>query len=79
MDVILRNEVVETAKAGDKVNITGMPIVVPDVGQLFGKTAEARRDDFGGRGRGRSDILLYLTFGSLIISQRALGKRVSLV
>ena len=52
MDVILRNEVVETAKAGDKVIITGMPIVVPDVGQLFGKTAEARRDDFGGRGRG---------------------------
>lgn len=51
MDVILRNEIVETAKAGDKVIITGMPVVVPDIGQLFGKSAEARRDDFGGRGR----------------------------
>jgi DNA replication licensing factor MCM6 len=55
MDVILRNEVVETAKAGDKVIITGMPIVVPDVSQLFGKSAEARREDFGGRGRGKND------------------------
>ena len=53
MDVILRNEIVETAKAGDKVIIVGMPIVIPDVSQLFGQSAEARRDDFGGRGRGK--------------------------
>lgn len=36
MDVILRGEIVERAKAGDKVLITGTPIVVPDVRQLFG-------------------------------------------
>ncbi|KAF9915767.1 MCM DNA helicase complex subunit mcm6 [Lobosporangium transversale] len=36
MDVILRGEVVEKAKAGDKARFTGMLIVVPDVGQLRG-------------------------------------------
>jgi DNA replication licensing factor MCM6 len=37
-------------KAGDKVVITGMPIVIPDVGQLFGVNAESRREIYG-RGR----------------------------
>jgi DNA replication licensing factor MCM6 len=36
MDVILRGEVVEKAKAGDKARFTGMLIVVPDVSQLRG-------------------------------------------
>ncbi|KAI8928036.1 MCM2/3/5 family-domain-containing protein [Entophlyctis helioformis] len=35
MDVILRNEVVERAKAGDRVIVTGTAIVVPDVAQLI--------------------------------------------
>ena len=47
LDVILRNEMVERAKAGDKVLITGVPIVVPDVGQLFGVNAESRREIYG--------------------------------
>jgi DNA replication licensing factor MCM6 len=37
MDVIVRNEIVEKAKAGDSVIVTGCPIVVPDVMQLIGK------------------------------------------
>lgn len=36
MDIIMRNECVEKAKAGDRVIITGTPIVVPDVAQLIG-------------------------------------------
>jgi DNA replication licensing factor MCM6 len=35
MDVILRNELAERAKAGDRCLIVGCPIVVPDVSQLF--------------------------------------------
>ncbi|GMM36029.1 MCM DNA helicase complex subunit [Saccharomycopsis crataegensis] len=34
LDVILRSEMVERAKPGDKVKLTGMTIVVPDVSQL---------------------------------------------
>lgn len=34
LDVILRGEMVERAKPGDKVKITGMSIVIPDVNQL---------------------------------------------
>ncbi|KAI8819893.1 MCM2/3/5 family-domain-containing protein [Fimicolochytrium jonesii] len=51
IDVILRNEAVERAKAGDKIIVTGTPIVVPDVGQLIGNKMEAQRMDAGGRGR----------------------------
>ncbi|TPX59094.1 hypothetical protein PhCBS80983_g02737 [Powellomyces hirtus] len=51
IDVILRNEAVERAKAGDKVIITGTPIVVPDVAQLIGNRTEAQRADSGGRSR----------------------------
>ncbi len=32
----MRNECVEKAKAGDRIIITGTPIVVPDVAQLIG-------------------------------------------
>eukprot|EP00842_Homolaphlyctis_polyrhiza_P006142 jgi/Hompol1/6529/HPOL_003647-RA len=51
MDIILRNECVERAKAGDRVIITGTPIVVPDVGQLIGNKVEARREATEGRPR----------------------------
>ncbi|RKP05340.1 MCM2/3/5 family-domain-containing protein [Thamnocephalis sphaerospora] len=53
MDVILRDEVVEMAKPGDRCVFTGTLIVVPDVSQLSvpGAKAEARRDPGTGRGR----------------------------
>lgn len=35
MDVILRNELTERAKAGDRCLVIGCPIVVPDISQLF--------------------------------------------
>ena len=35
MDIILRNELVERAKAGDRVLVVGCPIVIPDVSQLY--------------------------------------------
>lgn len=35
IDVIVRNDMAERAKAGDKCVFTGMPIVVPDVSQLL--------------------------------------------
>lgn len=35
MDVILRNELAERAKAGDRCLIVGCPIVVPDISQLY--------------------------------------------
>ena len=54
LDVILRAEVVERAKAGDKCTFTGSFIVVPDVSQLGvpGVTTEMMRDNRGGRGDG---------------------------
>ncbi|KAJ3262196.1 MCM DNA helicase complex subunit mcm6 [Chytriomyces hyalinus] len=50
IDVIVRNEVVDKAKAGDSVIIFGTPIVVPDIGQLIGNRAEAARDASNARG-----------------------------
>ncbi|ORX93895.1 DNA unwinding-related protein [Basidiobolus meristosporus CBS 931.73] len=51
VEVILRGETVERAKAGDKAVFTGCLIVVPDVGQLgtTGTRVEAHRDtkEFG--------------------------------
>lgn len=51
LDVILRSEIVERAKAGDKCVFTGTFIVVPDVSQLGlpGVTAEMMRQNVGGR------------------------------
>lgn len=53
LDVILRAEIVERAKAGDKCVFTGTFIVVPDVAALGlpGVNAEMLRDG-GGRGGG---------------------------
>lgn len=47
MDVILRGEIVDRAKAGEKCIFTGAPIVVPDVSQLGlpGLRPTAIRDD----------------------------------
>lgn len=53
IDVIVRNETVEKTKPGDKIIVTGMPIVVPDVAQLIGNKVESARNDRMGRGRGR--------------------------
>lgn len=51
LDVILRAEIVERAKAGDKCVFTGTFIVVPDVAQLGlpGVNAEMMREASGGR------------------------------
>ncbi|KAG4102731.1 MCM2/3/5 family-domain-containing protein [Neocallimastix lanati (nom. inval.)] len=47
IEVIFRNEIVERAKAGDKVIITGIPITVPDISQFStpGIKVESRRDN----------------------------------
>ncbi|KAI9179361.1 MCM DNA helicase complex subunit mcm6 [Blastocladiella emersonii ATCC 22665] len=52
LDVILRHETVERAKAGDKVRFTGTVIVIPDISQLAvpGRKFEAVRSQ-GGRGQ----------------------------
>ncbi|EPQ28714.1 uncharacterized protein PFL1_03518 [Pseudozyma flocculosa PF-1] len=51
LDVILRSEIVERAKAGDKCIFTGTFIVVPDVSQLGvpGVNAQMQRESQGGR------------------------------
>ncbi|KAI9141201.1 MCM2/3/5 family-domain-containing protein, partial [Paraphysoderma sedebokerense] len=56
IEVILRNEMVEKAKAGDKVQFTGMLIAIPDVSQLNapGSKVEGFRGD-GGRGEGLNE------------------------
>jgi DNA replication licensing factor MCM6 len=44
MEVILRNEIVETARPGDKAVFTGVLVVVPDVAAISapGERVEAR-------------------------------------
>ncbi|MCO5565954.1 hypothetical protein L7F22_019629 [Adiantum nelumboides] len=51
LDVILRSEIVERAKAGDKCIFTGSFIVVPDVSQMGmpGVNAQMQRESAGGR------------------------------
>ncbi|KAF9881620.1 DNA replication licensing factor mcm6 [Colletotrichum karsti] len=69
MDVILRGEIVDRAKAGEKCIFTGALIVVPDVSQLGlpGLKPSAVRDDQGNRG---ADV-----GGSGISGLKALGVR----
>jgi DNA replication licensing factor MCM6 len=50
--VILRHEVVETAKAGDRCVFTGSLIVVPDVSQLNTPGAKAQAVSQAERSRG---------------------------
>ena len=60
LDVILRSEIVERAKAGDKCVFTGTFIVVPDVAALGlpGVNAEMLKEGGGGRGAGGSGVAL---------------------
>ncbi len=51
MDVIMRHEAVETAKAGDKMVFTGQMVVVPDVGALAAPGERVQVKE-GERGRG---------------------------
>ncbi|KAF6829876.1 minichromosome maintenance protein 6 [Colletotrichum musicola] len=69
MDVILRGEIVDRAKAGEKCIFTGALIVVPDVSQLGlpGLKPSAVRDDKGSRG---ADV-----GGSGVSGLKALGVR----
>lgn len=55
LDVILRGEIVERAKAGDKCTFTGSFIVVPDVSQLGvpGVNAQMQRES---RGRAQEGV-----------------------
>ena len=57
LDVILRAETVERAKAGDKCTFTGTFIVVPDVSQMSmpGVSAEMQKESRGG-GRGEAGV-----------------------
>ncbi|RKP38441.1 putative DNA unwinding-related protein [Dimargaris cristalligena] len=54
LDVILRGDLVEHCKAGDKMVFTGSLLVIPDVSQINapGNKAESQRD-VGGQGRTR--------------------------
>ena len=61
MDIIMRTECVEKAKAGDRVVITGTPIVVPDVAQLIGNLMIRRY---------QSDLNIYFFVGNKIVMQR---------
>ena len=55
MDIILRHEVVEKAKPGDKLVFTGTLVVIPDVRQLL-KTGESAKIGRGGsHGRGSNE------------------------
>ncbi|KAJ9149062.1 DNA helicase [Pleurostoma richardsiae] len=69
MDVILRGEIVDRAKAGEKCIFTGALIVVPDVSQLGlpGDRPTAVRTDQGGR---RDDV-----GGNGVSGLKALGVR----
>ncbi|ODQ65577.1 DNA replication licensing factor MCM6 [Nadsonia fulvescens var. elongata DSM 6958] len=70
LDVILRGEIVDRAKAGDKCVFTGTEIVIPDVTQLGlpGVNASTVRDTKGG-GRGGDGL------NSGVTGLKALGAR----
>lgn len=60
MDVILRNNAVEQARAGDRMVFTGCLIVAPDVGAMAapGEKVVMRTGEEGGRGAaGDEDVL----------------------
>jgi len=61
IDVICRSDVVEQAKAGDKVIITGTVVVVPDTGGL----ARLGESAISGKVSGRSDCTYGDAFGGL--------------
>ena len=53
IDVVLRNEMVERAKPGDRVVLTGSLVVVPD-GSALARSGEAARASSGGGGGGNN-------------------------
>jgi DNA replication licensing factor MCM6 len=72
LDVILRSEMVERAKAGDKCVFTGTFIVVPDVSQLGlpgGNKPELQRE------ANRSNVGTAGVGGSGVTGLKALGVR----
>lgn len=72
LDVVLRGEMVERAKAGDKCVFTGTFIVVPDVSQLGlpgGNKAEIQREAF------RSNAATGGVGGSGVTGLKSLGVR----
>lgn len=50
IDAVVRNEMVERAKAGDRVVLTGSLVVVPD-GSALARAGEAARATMGDRGK----------------------------
>jgi DNA replication licensing factor MCM6 len=54
VDIILRHEVVELAKAGDKCSFTGTLMVSPDVSQLSGSSGRVQLQTRGGQREGYS-------------------------
>lgn len=73
LDVILRSEMVERAKAGDKCVFTGTFIVVPDVSQLGlpgGNKAELMREASKGGANGAGSV-----GGSGVTGLKSLGVR----
>ena len=74
LDVILRGEMVERAKAGDKCVFTGTFIVVPDVSQLGlpgGNKAELQRE----ANRGNTNSVTAGVGGSGVTGLKSLGVR----
>ena len=74
LDVILRGEMVERAKAGDKCVFTGTFIVVPDVSQLGlpgGNKAELQRE----ANKGNANSITAGVGGSGVTGLKSLGVR----
>ena len=57
MEVVLRNEQVEQARAGDKLVFTGNLVVVPDIAML---TIPGERVQVGRRGARPPGLLTYV-------------------
>lgn len=73
LDVVLRSELVERAKAGDKCVFTGTFVVVPDVSQLGlpgGNKAELMREAARGGNSAASSV-----GGSGVTGLKSLGVR----
>eukprot|EP00729_Bicosta_minor_P003166 gene3166-31554_t len=54
VDIVLRHEIVERAKAGDKVLVTGCLVVVPDIAQLSSSGGRTQMQTRGGQRGGYS-------------------------
>jgi len=76
MDVVLRNQLVEHAKPGDKCTFTGMLIVVPDVSNMYRKKDPRQR---GSRGRTGDGVKGFTGLGVREMNYRMLFLASSLV